>query len=218
MRIGTIVGGVLLLLAAVGPASAQGPPAPDQDQVERLSNLCKVWGTVRYLHPYLAYKDMDWDAALVKALPKVMSAKSTDEYAAAVQMMLDALGDPAMRVMSIAAARPVPPKADKPAKKFYSWINDRTLAVDLRDASRIPPSEYLPLRRELEKARGVILDLRGPPVSDYLLSVAGFNELLPTREARGPAYRFVVHSGYTRRKAAAPSRRLLVGVSERAYR
>ena len=84
----------------------------DDTRTDRIARLCKVWGTVRYLHPYLAYKDIDWDAALIKSLPKVRAAKDTDEFAQIVQEMLDALGDPTTRV----SRKPVLPKlgADKP--------------------------------------------------------------------------------------------------------
>jgi hypothetical protein len=195
MRIGTVVVGVFLLLAAAPQAPAQAPAAPDRDQVERLASLCKLWGTVRYLHPYLPSRDIDWDAALLKALPGVQSARNGDEYAAGVGTMLKSLDDPATHLLpTTPAARP---NLGKPAKQLITWVNDRTVAVDLGDSGRIPSSEYPRLRRELEKASGVILDLRRSQGWDHVLGTAGFNELLPTREAQGPAYRFVVHSGYT---------------------
>ena len=31
----------------------------------------KVWGVVKYFHPYLAYREIDWDKALVEAIPRV---------------------------------------------------------------------------------------------------------------------------------------------------
>jgi hypothetical protein len=72
----------------------------EDSRIERLVSLCKLWGAVKYFHPYLAYReDIDWDAALVSALPKVNAANSAGEYAAAVQSMLLALGDPATRVI-----------------------------------------------------------------------------------------------------------------------
>jgi Peptidase family S41 len=67
--------------------------------LDRLAQVGRLWGTVRYLHPYLLDRDIDWDAALVAALPRVEAARSQEEYAAAVQGMLDALGDPVTRVL-----------------------------------------------------------------------------------------------------------------------
>ena len=73
-----------LVLVAALPFVVPYAPAADEaaqsERTERMVNLCKVWGTVRYFHPYLAYKDIDWDAALVEALPKVQAAKAESEY------------------------------------------------------------------------------------------------------------------------------------------
>jgi hypothetical protein len=50
---------------------------PSEDiRIARLSGLAKVWGTVKYFHPYLAYREIDWDKALIEAIPKVNAAKS----------------------------------------------------------------------------------------------------------------------------------------------
>src|SRR4051794_5396139 len=86
----------LLLLLGTSPVLAQARQGPPD--VDRLTRLARLWGTVRFLHPYLAYKEIDWEAALVKAIPAVRSARTPQEYADAVQGMLGALGDPATRV------------------------------------------------------------------------------------------------------------------------
>jgi hypothetical protein len=54
-----------------------GPP-PERPRDERLSRLAKLWGTVRYVHPFLGYKDLGWDAPLIRAIPKVEAAKKLD--------------------------------------------------------------------------------------------------------------------------------------------
>jgi hypothetical protein len=71
---------------------------------ERLVALCKLWGTVKYFHPYLAYRPIDWDGALVTAIAEVSTARERAAYAAAVQKMLATLGDPATRVIPQQAA------------------------------------------------------------------------------------------------------------------
>src|SRR5277367_6090501 len=85
------LGAVLPVVAlAAGSAIAQ----PNDSGTARLAATAKLWITIKYFHPYLAYQDIDWDKALVEALPKIRTAKSADEYAAATQQMLDALHDP----------------------------------------------------------------------------------------------------------------------------
>ena len=89
----------LLIAAAVaslipGLTFAQNVPA----EADRLLATGKLWVTVKYFHPYLAYRDIDWDKALAEALPRIRSAATAAEYAAAVQSMLEALKDPYTRV------------------------------------------------------------------------------------------------------------------------
>src|SRR6266851_163636 len=140
-----------LLLMALQLESAQ--PA----KVERLTELGRLWVNVRYFHPYLAYRDIDWDAAFAKAVPKVITAASDSEYAAAVQGMLDALGDPVTRVYT----DPVPaPKSGA----FLAELNQDGILV-----ITVAGSDFAALGGKLRdavaqiaNARGVIFDLRAP--------------------------------------------------------
>ena len=88
--------GLIVSLIAVVPAAAQTPNADaDKTRIERLAALGQLWGVVNYFHPYLAYKEIDWDAALIAAIPKVNAAKSTEEYRAVIDALFAALGDAA---------------------------------------------------------------------------------------------------------------------------
>jgi hypothetical protein len=51
-------------------------PSTEQRRIERLIGLAKVWGAVKYFHPFPAYRDIDWDKALVETIPKVSAANS----------------------------------------------------------------------------------------------------------------------------------------------
>lgn len=80
-----------LWLCASALAFAQQLPSENQ----RLFDTGKLWITVKYFHPYLAYRtDIDWDKALVDALPKIRTAANSEDYAAAVNSMLAVLHDP----------------------------------------------------------------------------------------------------------------------------
>src|SRR3954465_15953752 len=81
-----------LVLAA--PALAQAPasaPVSTSSANGRLTHVIKLWGTVRYLHVVIAYKDVDWDAALAQAIPQVRAAATAEQSCPAVQGVLDAL-------------------------------------------------------------------------------------------------------------------------------
>ena len=91
---------LLVVLSTSWPSSAQHSTS-ESVQTDRLVTLAKLWAAVKYFHPFLAYRtDIDWDQALVKAIPKVNAARNTAEYAAAIEGMLSELGDPVTRVLN----------------------------------------------------------------------------------------------------------------------
>src|SRR5262244_2750517 len=86
---------VVSLIVAI-PAAAQTPNVEaEKIRIERLAALGRLWGVINYFHPYLAYKEVDWDAALIAAIPKVNAAKSTEDYRAAIDGLIATLGDSA---------------------------------------------------------------------------------------------------------------------------
>lgn len=78
-----------VLLALLGTnVSAQTLPS----ETDRLVSTGKLWITVKYFHPALAYRDnLDWDQALVGALPKIRAAQTASDYETAVRGMMHAL-------------------------------------------------------------------------------------------------------------------------------
>jgi C-terminal processing protease CtpA/Prc len=108
-----------LLIAAVAsliPALTFAQTLPVE--ADRLLATGKLWVTVKYFHPYLAYRDIDWDKALVDALPKVRSASTPAEYDAAIQSMLEGLKDPATHIGASTAA----PEPNASAQRV--WIHN----------------------------------------------------------------------------------------------
>jgi hypothetical protein len=188
----------LLLLLRIAPASAQTPSDTD-----RLVRVAKLWGTVRFLHPYLAYKEIDWEEALVKAIPKVRSARTSQEYAGAVREMLGALGDPATQARP-APAPPPPGELSREAPPLYRWLDASTLFVHLRpDVDNGMTYErfeqnFQKLRGELPRASRVIVDLRSLWGLRFRpqYALANLDSLLVSRPVDPPAQRFVFHSGY----------------------
>jgi len=48
----------------------------DAVRIERLAALESLWGAIKYFHPYLGIRtNIDWDKAVVEAIPKVNAAK-----------------------------------------------------------------------------------------------------------------------------------------------
>lgn len=92
-------------------------------EINRLVATGKLWITVKYFHPYLAYRDIDWDKALVDALPKIRAAKDQTGYAAAVQSMLEALHDPATHVLDHPDGAPDVSSSSPDAPAQRTWMH-----------------------------------------------------------------------------------------------
>src|ERR1043165_9994884 len=76
---------VVIALSTVcrtAPVRGQSPsePSVEATRLARLSGLARLWGAVKYFHPYLAYKDIDWDKALIYTIPKVNAARTRILY------------------------------------------------------------------------------------------------------------------------------------------
>ncbi len=188
----------LTLAASLGFAAETKPTARPSADIQRVAEVGRLWGVVRYLHPYLAYKDIDWDAALVAALPRVRVAETEEEYAAAVQSLLDALGDPVTRVREAEPRAEPQPGAEPPA--LFRRLDGGVLVVDLAKVLRT--SGYTAVFRDREalieeigRASAVVLDLRGDGGRAAFV-LDSFARALVSRPCRGPAQRFLLHSGY----------------------
>ena len=135
-------------------------------RVARLAGLAKVWGAVKYFHPYLAYREIDWDKALIEALPKVSAAKTPQEYESAVNGMLAVLGDKSTRVKIEAKtapdAGPVGNTDEKPIKSENGIlvINAAQIGAAIAKNNSARSSLMTSVTEALPNAKGVVIDLR----------------------------------------------------------
>ena len=75
-----------MVAACLAISIAGGRTLPSE--TDRLVSTGKLWITVKYFDPVLAYRDIDWDQALVQALPKIRAAQTPADYEAAVRSMM----------------------------------------------------------------------------------------------------------------------------------
>ena len=106
------------LLAAALLSSSCLAQFPSEN--ERLMAAARLWVTIEYFHPYLAYRDIDWDNALVSAIPGIRASTNTAEYRAAVSGMLEQLHD--VDTYVITEDKPLPP-----AQPFAGILQLRTV-------------------------------------------------------------------------------------------
>ena len=172
--------------------------AAELTRTDALVKLCEVWSTVKYLDPQMMIREVDWDGALVRAVPRVREAKTHDELAAAIGGMLAELNDPLTRVMKVDKHEPT--NADVPPFRRDGDV----LVVQLGPHGDAKGAYTLyrinqQLVPELEKAKILVLDLRtqstevAETVAYALQSMPG----LVVDPVPGVASYIAFHSGYT---------------------
>src|SRR4051812_33842701 len=102
MRTLVLVGFALSVLL-ITPLNFAAEPPLTPTQIARLESLCRVWGTVKFFHPWIVAppdgKPIDWDAAIISAIPEVEKANTNEEYVAALNQMFSVLNDDATRAI-----------------------------------------------------------------------------------------------------------------------
>ena len=209
--LGCVLMGILLLGVWARPASRE-TARPGDVAVQRMASLGKLWGAVKYFHPYLAYKPIDWDLALVQTIPRVKAASTTDEYLAALNHLLSFLDDPATRAIRQApaeappsaapAAAVAPPAVDEPA---IAWPRPDVAVVTARDfrvyGDQAKIARLSEILNQAAKAKNLVLDIRRTDrdeISIYYFSQA-FLRLLPSLFSGSvpqPSSRHRMYSGY----------------------
>ena len=190
----------------------------DSARIERLAALGRLWVSIKYFHPWLAYRPIDWDAALATAVPLVNAARDRAGYATAVQRMLDALGDPVTTVHRERGPAP-PPSRGEPDPRSW-WTRDSVLVVSLRN-----PTDLDDFNRTIDRltaiadtvrtARRVVFDLRAADdegtALDWVMQESRILSLFTASPVRAPDQRGRLHSGFVPEDGSV-LRRLLLGL------
>jgi C-terminal processing protease CtpA/Prc len=160
-----------------------------QPSYERLAAAAKLWAYVKYCHPTVTSSDVDWDAALVLATPKILDAKTDSEFSTAVGEMLAALKDPATHMLSMAEMMGQGRTRIKPVVSTEDGIT--LVRLETGDFQQTMQNRAA-LTRELTGKGTVLFDLRGTKLAQYALP-----ESLPVaKAATAPARMMRAHSGY----------------------
>jgi C-terminal processing protease CtpA/Prc/predicted secreted protein len=184
LKVATLLLTLCLTARAQQPSLTPVNQVADDARLARLIGLAKVWGAVKYFHPFLAYRDIDWDKALVETIPKVENAKTPQEYQAALNQMLAALGDKSTRAEIETDAKAAMPDQTAASAKEPVRAENGVLSIDAARAARIGAQDIDAFRRLLGKieetipaAKAVVIDGRDAVQTDDATSFF-FNILL----------------------------------------
>ena len=142
-------------------------------QTDRLAGLARLWGAVKFFHPFIAYKNLDWDGALIKAIPQVRSARTPEQYRLAISNMLQTLNDPLTTAeLSKVEAGSAVPKPGNPSEPAYFRSVDGIVIINGIDWARAfmtgnadAFAKQQPMMEEIGKAKAIVLDCRYGGVS-----------------------------------------------------
>ncbi len=176
----------MLALAAAQFASSHQAPGEKDD---RLLAVGKLWTTIKYFHPYLAYRDIDWDKALVEGLPKIRAAGNTAEYRAAIESMLDALHDSSTYVL--------PEAATEQGAGFIKFEKrpDGALIVSRSESSEPNRDLVQELLKSIASSSNIVFDLRSSELLSSLLDRDDIQAALTSVPLDAPGQRTWIHNG-----------------------
>lgn len=83
----------ILLLSVSGIYTMSAQNAKELSETENLFATAKVWGYLKYYHPYVAGGALDWDQQLFDLLPQVRKATTKEEFSAVLLHWIDKLGE-----------------------------------------------------------------------------------------------------------------------------
>jgi carboxyl-terminal processing protease len=107
------------------------------DQSTRLSALAKVWGLLKYYHPELASGEIDWDASLITAIPRVKAAADYDSFNMEIDALIQAAGDVSNDFNAGIPAHP--------NEALFKWLKDKDIfSFEVRKKLQTLQKKHIP--------------------------------------------------------------------------
>ncbi len=198
----TITAALFCSLLAPALSDAQTPILNPQ-QTKRLADAGKLWGHIKYFHPYLQYKNIPWDSAFAAAVPDIINATDKASYAAALQQWLNILEDPMTRVISAAPAgkafSKVDPSPTLVTRDSILYVTVRNLKDLDNGMQAIETLQKIP--KQLSQVQYLVFDLR--PIQPYawvdlgaLLDYGNTEHEFSNGTLYKPSSRSIAHDGF----------------------
>lgn len=203
---------ILLLLLACSSLFYRLPAQTvslNPEQVQRLAQLSKLYGHIKYFHPYLGYRNINWDSAFAAAAPRLIDAGSEQEQADVMQQMLDVLKDPATKViLNNPETENLSVGTAQDSLQFY-FTPDSLLVVKTNNYYGFDNYVFLlqqldTIKTWIKSAKGLLLDMRAerPIRSDVLLlwpfsfDYSAISSMLVAQPVVTPGHRLRMHNGF----------------------
>ena len=130
---------ILLPLILLLSGNSYGQAPSDSIYYNRLFYTCKVWGHVKYYHTEVAKGNINWDDALLDALPGIKEAPDNKSFNDSLQLMINRAGE--MEVSSDA----LPENVDSLNNNSdYSWIQNSIFSESVKEQLEIIRNRFRP--------------------------------------------------------------------------
>ena len=160
---------LLLLIVSSFPFAQQ---SLTNEQINRLADVGKVYGCVKYFHPFLQYKTLNWDSVFAANVEGIIGAKSKEEYGDVMQHMLSVLNDNLTCVVSTPRAN----NNDSVRTTSYK-IKDSLLYININDITGGSYDKIGEACQNSDKVKGMIFDMRKGANSKTNFGTAAMQDL-----------------------------------------
>ncbi|MBK6930358.1 MAG: hypothetical protein IPH12_05625 [Saprospirales bacterium] len=182
----------------------------NSEQVLRLSQFAKLYGHIKFFHPYPGYKNIDLDAAFAEAAPRLLEAGTDAEQAAVLRQFLDVLHDPVTTVILKNDGQQADLTTGTARDSLQYFFNPDSILI-VRTNNYYGFENYVQLLENLEiikklapSAKGVLFDMRAtrPLRSDAVFlwplcfDYTGVASLFLKTPALTYSQRMRMHSGF----------------------
>ncbi len=139
----------VLLIAAMLTGCAANQTGVDtiasqEQEVQNLEKLCKVWGYTKYTHPAFLVEGKDWDAELISLIPQVQEMNSSEEVNDLLNDWILSLGEVKFESDTISSVWSDAQEEDIVVVADTNWIFDEDYLGEELSANMIPLTEPIP--------------------------------------------------------------------------
>lgn len=189
-------------------SNAASPASVETLRLQRLAAVASLWNEVKYFHPYIGTRPVDWDKALVDTLPRINAAKNPNDYRAAIDGLLAALHDPSTRTLDPAAKAITPPNAKADATPMVRMdagalhvdIARLSAAADASGSNAAFDTLLQPALEGVATAKEMVIDARASRPPDQDESITRLMQALLSTGSNRPlqlgSMRYRIHQGY----------------------
>ncbi len=177
----------------------------DSSAIERMTEAAHLWSQVKWVSPSIANGDVDWDKALVDALPKFKAATTESAMTDAITTLMSPLHDPAFQVAEIdTLSHNYVDQTD--ASEILEWLPDDVALLHLHKTALLQSDSaesqkvFAVIPQIRQRAKSLIIDLRPAKENAGFENSSKFlNDLVSNFTDRSlvlPSERYQYHAGY----------------------